>query len=189
VKGYLAENAMLEAQQKGNQPEAAKKQKEAIEGYEQAAAGPDGGSAIYTKLAQLYTQSNQEPKAIAALERAMGGRVDPQMAFQLGELQMKHKKNTEALAAFQKASDAATDMPWLRPQLAQRFRDLKRADLTTKEDARWKEWQKKSMQRPQRVTVGNQTLELKHDTETVSPAELKKMKQAQQPAKPAPATK
>jgi foldase protein PrsA len=179
VKGYLAENAMLEAQQKGNQPLAGQKLKEAVEGYEQAAAGPEGGAAIYTKLAQLYQQSNQEVKAVAALERAMGGRVDPQMAFQLGELQMKHKKNVEALAAFQKASDAATDMPWLRPQLAQRFRDLKRPDLATKEDGKWKEWQKKSMKGPATVQVGNQTLQLSHEQKTVSPEELKKLKKEQ----------
>jgi parvulin-like peptidyl-prolyl isomerase len=189
VQGYLAENAMLEAQQKGNQPLAAQKLQESIAGYEKSASGPDGGTAIYAKLAQLCQQAKQEDKAMAYLERSMGGHIDPQMAFQLGELQMKHKKNLEALAAFQKASEAATDMPWLRPQLAQRFRDLKRTDLASKEDAKWKEWQQKNMKGgTANVKVGNQTMQLSHESTPVSPEELKKLKK-QQPAKAAPATK
>jgi foldase protein PrsA len=107
VKGYLTESEMLEAMQKGNMPLANSKRAEAIAAYEKAAVGRTGGPVIYNKLAELYQQSNQEQKAIVALQKALGSRANPQMAFQLGELLNKEKKSGEALVAYQKAADGA----------------------------------------------------------------------------------
>lgn len=176
VKGYLAENAMLEAMQKNNQPLANAKLKEAIAGYEKAAVGRDGGPAIYTKLSQLYQQSKDDAKAIGALKQALAARTEPMMAFQLGELEMKNKNNTGALAAYQKASEVAFDAPWLRPQLASRFKELKRPDLAAKEQTKWEQWQKSSKSGQQIKLPGGQTIQLQHEQTTVSPKEAAKLK-------------
>jgi foldase protein PrsA len=173
VKGYLSENDMIEAGQKGNMPLANQKRAEAIAAYEKAALGRDGGPVIYTKLAQMYQQAGQDQKAVGALQQALVGRANPQMAFQLGELLMKSKKNAEALVAFQKASENAYDAPWLRPQLAQQFRTLNRPDLATKEQAKWEKWQK----HPQAVTGPNgEKYEFTHEQTSITPEEAKKLK-------------
>ena len=87
------------------------------------------------------------------------------------------KKSGEALVAYQKAAEGAYDMPWLRPQLAQRFRDLKRPDLAAKEQAKWEQFQKNSKGGGTQIRgPGGETLELQHTQSSVSPAELKKMK-------------
>jgi parvulin-like peptidyl-prolyl isomerase len=177
VKGYLAENDMIEAQQKGNMPLANAKRAAAIAGYEQAAVGRSGGPPIYTKLAELYQASNQDQKAVTALQKALSAQANPQMAWQLGELLMKQKKSGEALVAYQKAADGATDMPWLRPTIAQRIRDLKRPDLAAKEQAKWEQFQKTSKNGGTQIRgPGGQLLQVEHTQSTVSPAELKKMK-------------
>jgi parvulin-like peptidyl-prolyl isomerase len=179
VKGYLSENDMLEAQQKGNIPLANAKRAEAIAAYEKAAVGRSGGPVIYTKLSELYQQAGQDQKAVAALQQSLVGRTDPQLAWQLGQLLMKSKKNAEAIAAFQKASDVAYDMPWLRPQLVQQFKALNRPDLAAKEQAKWEKWQKDSINHPQQVHgPGGETLELQHTQTNLSPEELKKFKKS-----------
>jgi parvulin-like peptidyl-prolyl isomerase len=178
VQGYLAESDMLEARQKGNQPLANKKLTEAVQGYEKAAVGRYGGSAIYAKLAELYQQSNQDEKAIAALQRAVGSYANAQLAWQLGELQLKNKKNAEAIASYQKAADAAYDMPWLRPQLAERFKTLKRPDLAAKQQAEWTKWQKNASKGGAGSTMKlptGETVELQHEQKKVSPEEAKKL--------------
>src|SRR5439155_992300 len=116
------------------------------------------------------TRSNV-PKAINALQKALGSRANPQMAFQLGELLNKQKKSGEAVVAYQKAAEGAYDMPWLRPQLAQRFRDLKRPDLAAKEQAKWEQFQKSS-KTGQTINVNGTKMELQHTQSDVSPAEL-----------------
>jgi len=181
VKGYLAESDMLEAQQKGNQPLANQKLAEAVSGYEKAAAGRYGGAAMYAKLAELYQQAKQDDKAVNALQLAVGSRANPQMAFSLGELLMKSKKNTEAIAAYQKASDGAYDMPWLHPQLAERFKTLNRPDLAAKEQAKWVKWQKDNAKgggRPVRLPTG-ETVQMEHQQTTVTPEEAKKLQKQQ----------
>ncbi len=188
VKGYLTESEMLEAGQKGNQPKANQKLAEAIKAYEQAAGGRYGGPAIYTKLAELYQQAKQDDKAIAALQQALKSRQNPQMAWQLGELLMKGKKNDEAIKAYQIAADGAYDMPWLRPQLSERFRTLKRLDLAAKEDTKWKQWQKANAHggsRPIQLPNG-QTVQMTHEQKTVSPQEAKNL---QKPGKASLGTK
>ena len=182
VKGYLTESEMLEAMQKGNMPLANSKRADAIKAYEQAAVGRTGGPVIYNKLAELYQQSNQDQKAVVALQKALGSRANPQMAFQLGELLMKQKNSGQALAAYQKAAEGAYDMPWLRPQLAQRFRDLKHPELAAKEQAKWEQFQKNSKTGASQIHGPNgETLELQHTQSKVSPDELKKMKKAGTP--------
>ncbi len=177
VKGYLSENDMMEAANKGNMPLANQKRAEAIAAYEKAAVGRDGGPVIYAKLALLYQQAGQDKKAVGALQQALVGRANPQMAWQLGELLMKSKKNAEALVAYQKASDNAYDAPWLRPELVQRFRTLNRPDLAAKEQARWQQWQKNSLNHPQQIRGPNgETLELQHTQTPMSPNALKKFK-------------
>jgi foldase protein PrsA len=177
VKGYLSENDMLEAGQKGNAPLANAKRKEAIAAYEKAAVSRDGGPVIYSKLAQLYQQSGQDDKAVAALQQSLVGRTNPQMAWTLGELLMKSKKNAEALAAYQKASEVAYDMPWLRPQLAQRFQQLNRPDLAAKEQAKWAKWQQQASKGGQTITTSTGTKMVVTHTQTqLTPAELKKLK-------------
>ena len=154
---------MLEAGKKGNAPLANEKRKEAIAAYEKAAVGREGGPPIYTKLAQLYQASGQDDKAVAALQQALVGRTNPQMAWDLGELLMKSKKNAEALAAYQKASEVAYDMPWLRPQLVERFKALNRPDLAAKEQTKWVQWQKQASTHPQTITGPNgEKMEVRH---------------------------
>jgi foldase protein PrsA len=177
VKGYLTENDMLEAQQKGNQALANSKLAEAIKAYEAAAMSRYGGSAIYTKLAELYQQNKQDDKAVAALQKALGARANANMAWQLGELLMKQKKNTEAIVAYQKAAEGAYDMPWMHPQLADRFRTLKRPDLAAQEQAKWVKWQKESAKGNgglARLPTGEQ-VQLQHEQTPVSPAGAKKL--------------
>jgi parvulin-like peptidyl-prolyl isomerase len=177
VKGYLTESDMLEAMQKGNQPLANQKLAEAIAAYEKAAVGRNGGAVIYTKLAELYQQAKQDDKAIAALQQAVSARANPQMAWQLGELLMKQKKNTEAVEAFKKAADGAYDMPWLRPQLAQRFKDLKEPKLAAEQQAKWEKWQKDNKGGGQMIQMpGGQTVQVEHKQQPVTPDELKKLK-------------
>jgi parvulin-like peptidyl-prolyl isomerase len=178
VQGYLAESDMLEAQQKGNQPLANQKLTAAIQGYEKAAVGRYGGSAIYAKLAELYQQSKQDDKAIAALQHALGNYNNAQLAWQLGELQMKNKKNADAIASYQKAAEGAYDMPWLRPQLAERFKALKRPDLAAKEQAAWAKWQKNASKGgagTQMKLPTGETVEMQHEQKEVSPEEAKKL--------------
>jgi parvulin-like peptidyl-prolyl isomerase len=177
VKGYLTESDMLEAQQKGNQPLANSKLAEAIKAYEDAAKSRYGGPAIYAKLAELYQQAKQDDKAVAALQLALGSRANATMAWQLGELLMKQKKTTEAVIAYQKAAEGAYDMPWMHPQLADRFRMLKRPDLAAKEQAKWAKWQKDNSKGSGglvRLPTGEQ-VQMQHEQTPVSPEEAKKL--------------
>jgi tetratricopeptide (TPR) repeat protein len=168
---------MMEAGLKGNMPLANQKRAAAITAYEKAATGRDGGPVIYTKLAEMYQQSGQDQKAVGALQQALVGRANPQMAFDLGELLMKSKKNAEALVAYQKVSENAYDAPWLRMQLAQRFRSLNRPDLAAKEEAKWQQWQKSAGTHPQPITgPGGEKLELTHTQTNITPEEAKKIK-------------
>lgn len=178
VQGYLAESDMLDAQQKGNQPLANQKLTEAIQGYEKAAVGRYGGPAIFAKLAELYQAAKQDDKAMAALQQALGNYSNAQLAWQLGELQMKNKKNAEAIASYQKAAESAYDMPWLRPQLAERFKTLKRPDLAAKQTAEWTKWQKNAAKGGPGSTItlpGGQQVQMEHEQKEVSPEEAKKL--------------
>jgi tetratricopeptide (TPR) repeat protein len=184
VQGYLTESEMLEAMQKGNQPLANQKMTEAITAYEKAAGGRNGGPALYAKLAELYQQAKQEDKALAALQRAVAGRANPQLAWQLGELLMQKKQNKEAVEAFKKAADGAYDMPWMRPQLAQRFKELKEPKLAAEQQAKWEKWQKDNKNGGQMIQMpGGQTVQLEHDQRELTPEELKQLKQTEAAAK------
>jgi parvulin-like peptidyl-prolyl isomerase len=177
VKGYLTESEMLEAVQKNNQPQANQKRTEAIAAYEQAAHGRYGGPAVYTKLAELYQQNKQDDKAIDALQQAVAGRRNAELAWQLGELLMKAKKDQQAIKAYQVAADVAYDMPWLHPQLAARFRTLKRPDLAKQEDAKWQKWQAEHAKgggAP--ININGQQMNLIHESTTLTPKQLEKMK-------------
>jgi parvulin-like peptidyl-prolyl isomerase len=181
VKGYLSEADMLDAMQKGNMALANAKRTDAISAYEKAAVGREGGPVIYSKLAQLYQQSGQDQKAISAMQQAMAGQTSPDMAFQLGDLLKKNHQDAQALVAYQKCSQVATDMPWLRPQLVQRFQELKRPDLASKEQAMWAQWEKDSKKHPTTsVLPGGGVAEVQHTQTAVTPEELKKMKKSGQ---------
>jgi parvulin-like peptidyl-prolyl isomerase len=179
VKGYLTEADMLDAQQKGNMALANAKRTEAIAAYEKAAVGREGGPVIYSKLAELYQQSGQDQKAIGAMQQAMAGQTSPDMAFQLGALLKKNHQDAAALVAFQKCSEVAGQMPWYRPQLVQQFRELKRPDLASKEQALWAKWEEESKKHPMTATLptGAQ-VETTHTQAPVSAKELKELQKS-----------
>lgn len=103
-----------------------------ISAYEEAlkGTGPEVGPPLAFKLAQLYQRAERYPEASALLEKWAKRSGDTEMYFLQGEVQEKLKKKTEALAAYQSSMENAFNNPDVLNRLADKFKELGRADLS-----------------------------------------------------------
>lgn len=139
LKGHLAEEAsqnnLLSAVKDGKTVDQATRLKPAIDAYSEAYKGGGvwAGPGLAYKLAQLYQQANQPEQAIAVLEKEVRPYSDPELHFAYGEALMKLKtpRKTDALKAFQQAMKQSKNDTGLLARLADKFKELGRADLAT----------------------------------------------------------
>lgn len=102
-----------------------------ISAYEEAmkGRGPEVGPPLAYKLAQLYQRAERFPEAATLLEKWAKRSGDTEMYFLQGDIQEKLKKKTEALTAYQSSMENAYNNPDVLSRLAEKFKELGRADL------------------------------------------------------------
>lgn len=136
LKAYLKEQEANKAPltlDKNGKPATNEAQKLApvIAAYEEALKGngPEVGPPLAYKLAQLYQRAERYEDANTLLEKWAKRSGDTEMYFLQGEVQEKLKKKTDALAAYQSSMESAYNNPDVLNRLADKFKELGRADL------------------------------------------------------------
>jgi parvulin-like peptidyl-prolyl isomerase len=136
LKAYLKEQEANKAPltlDKSGKPATNETQKLApvIAAYEEAmkGKGPEVGPPLAYKLAQLYQRAERYADANTLLEKWAKRSGDTEMYFLQGEIQEKLKKKTDALASFQSSLESAYNNPDVLNRLADKFKELGRADL------------------------------------------------------------
>jgi len=136
LKAYLKEQEANKAPLtlgKDGKPSTSEAQKLApvIAAYEDAlkGRGPEVGPPLAYKLAQLYQRADRYQDASVLLDKWAKRSGDTEMYFLQGEVQDKLKKKTEALAAYQASMENAYNNPDVLNRLADKFKELGRADL------------------------------------------------------------
>ena len=136
LKAYIKEQEANKAPLsigKDGKPSTSEAQKLApvISAYEEALKGngPEVGPPLAYKLTQLYQRAERYPEAAALMEKWAKRSNDTEMYFLQGEVQEKLKKKTEALTAYQSSMETAYNNPEVLSRLADKFKELGRADL------------------------------------------------------------
>ena len=125
-------------------PKQAEKYKAAIKDYQDAIKADNGGvnTSIYQiQLASAYDAIKDKANALINNEAAAKTTDDPQLWMTVGNAYKDLKQDDKALEAFGKASDKSYDNSYVHTQLQGIYKQMGKADLAAKEDAKAKEIQ------------------------------------------------
>lgn len=138
LRGIIAEKTaqdrLMEVIQSGKPPSQKEILGPAITAYEEALAKNEPGvdEAFAYHLATLYQRMDDHQKAADLLGKYAKKRTNPELSMMYGDVLLKLKKKTEALAAYQEALRFANSNTAVLTQLATKFKEVGRTDLAAK---------------------------------------------------------
>ena len=153
AKGLLLEREVGPEGLPEGSPQARAKLLAAAQAFSDALASPgqEAGNGLRWHIAELYkkvgdstagttdadkmSKNEAYDKAVAMLNTALGKGADKEIYMQLGEMYQKMERKTDAVQAYIKASELAYDDIAVRGQLADKFKELGRMDLSKQQAA------------------------------------------------------